>query len=259
MKNFLFCFLFFISTHLIAQSQISITYIGNMGVLISDNTQSVLIDGLHEKYGDDYLFPPENLVDKITNGNNGYATPLLLLYTHMHGDHFNGKLTDKFTTKHPQTIIMGAKQVINTLKLSKNTKSIHTLNYNKQLFSFPGFSVKAFKMDHAGNRHKNVENVAYIVNIGDEAILHVGDSTWHEGKDLWELAKIKEENISTAILPYWMLLHDEAEKFTSQFLSGARIIATHISPRIQEKDLIALKKRYPKIVFLTTLEEHIKL
>jgi len=257
MKNFLFS-LFLLSIQILyAQKNSIVTYTGNMGILIESNDTSILIDGLHEKYGDDYLFPPKQLVEQLTLHQKKYTTPSIILFSHKHGDHFSSKLTNKFIATNSSAIIIGSKQISDQIKNKEKTVVITTNDYSKQDFFYKDIKIRAFKIDHAGNRHKAIENVGYIITIGKKNFLHVGDTHWNVENKMFDKLEMANEKIDVAFLPYWMLLEKNAKKLIKKHLKTSQIIATHISPRIKEEDLKTLKTKYPETYFLTHLEEQL--
>ncbi len=227
-----------------------------MGVYISGNEFSVLIDGLHTEYGDDYLFPTEELVNNITT----QLKPDAILFTHHHGDHFSAPLSDAFLKSNEKSVIFGPNQV--TKKINASGNRIHTItteDYIKQKITFKNAEVTGLKINHAGKRHIAIENVGYLVTIDNIKILHVGDTNWLEEIKLFDQLKLSEEFIDIVILPYWMLLQEDAAELIQRYIDPKHVIATHISPRIKKQDLLELKNRYPQTHFLTKLEQQIQL
>ncbi len=227
-----------------------------MGLYISDNQFSVLIDGLHTKYGDDYLFPTEELVNKISTK----LKPDVILFTHYHGDHFSAQLAKNYLQTNQKAKIFGPNQVTNNVTtFNDRVHSISVKNYTKQTTIVGNNKIIGLKIDHAGKRHAKVENVGYIVNIGSKKILHVGDTNWLEEIQLFDKLELFKEEIDIAILPYWMLMQNNAADLIKKHIGSKLIIATHISPRIKEQELLKLKDQYPNIHFLTKLEQQIQL
>ncbi|PKV50400.1 L-ascorbate metabolism protein UlaG (beta-lactamase superfamily) [Aquimarina sp. MAR_2010_214] len=240
----------------ISQENITLTYTGNMGVLISDHQSSVLIDGLHTKYGDDYLFPSEKVVHKI----NTQLQPNIILFTHYHGDHFSVPLSREYLVLNKKAVLFGANQITkNFSEFKDRVYTITTKDYTKKTIDIGKIKVTGLKINHAGKRHIEVENVGYIIEINNKKFLHVGDTNWLEEIGLFDQLKLLKENIDIAILPYWMLLQDDALILIKKYINPKTVIATHISPKIKEKELLDLKSRYPEIHFLTTLEQQIQL
>ncbi len=240
----------------VSQENVMLTYTGNMGVFISGGEDSVLIDGLHTKYGDDYLFPPKKMVNKI----NTDLKPNAILFTHYHGDHFSAQLTKEYLELNTMAFLYGASQITNNFHGFRNRViTIKTDNYSKQTSKLNGITITSFKINHAGKRHISVENIGYIVHINKKKILHVGDTNWLEKINLFDILKLQDEAIDIAILPYWMLLPDNASELIKKYINPKQVIATHISPSIKEKELLELKNRYPKTYFFNTLEQQIQL
>ncbi|WP_074407751.1 MBL fold metallo-hydrolase [Aquimarina megaterium] len=240
----------------ISQENITLTYTGNMGVLISDHQSSVLIDGLHTKYGDDYLFPSKEVVHKI----NTRFKPNVILFTHYHGDHFSASLSREYLVLNKKAVLFGANQITkNFSDFEDRVVTITTKDYTKQTIDIGKVTVTGLKINHAGKRHVAVENVGYIIKINNKRFLHVGDTNWFEEIELFNTLQLHGASIDVAILPYWMLLQDDASILIKKYINPKKVIATHISPKIKKKELLDLKNRYPDIYFLTTLEQQIQL
>ncbi len=260
MKKYFFLILLCTYQFLLSQETITLTYIGNMGVLVDDGSQSVLFDGLHTKYGDDYLFPSETLIEKVTTGTDGYIIPKVLLFTHMHGDHFHGKITADFLTQNPESKVLGPSQVTSTMKGHDSNKvTVATSNYKKKGFRVNDIFIKAFKIDHGGRKHVNTQNVGYIVALANKKVLHVGDTAWFENIQLFKRLKLKEEQIDIAILPYWMMLRGDAEAALKRNLAPKKLVLTHISPKATSEELRELQDRFPEAILLTEQEKKIKI
>ncbi|WP_062058787.1 MBL fold metallo-hydrolase [Aquimarina longa] len=252
---------FFISSFIysiscLSQEDIKITYIGNMGVHISDGQSSILIDGLHTKYGDDYLFPTKEVVHKI----NTELNPNAILFTHYHGDHFSPQLSEVYLKSHKKAILFGPNQIINKFaEFTDRIVAISTKDYTKQPVTVKNFMITGVKINHVGKRHTSVENIGYIVHINNKKILHVGDTDWFEEINLFHQLHLVDEGIDIAIIPYWMLLSNGSKLLIKKYINPKQVIATHISPLIKKTELIDLKNKYPNIHFLTTLEQQIHL
>ncbi|MGE3465943.1 MAG: hypothetical protein AB7J13_03335, partial [Pyrinomonadaceae bacterium] len=65
---------------------ITLTYVGNEGVLISDGAKAVLVDGLHREYGPDYLFPPPQMLSAMETAEPPFDKVRSVLVSHIHLD-----------------------------------------------------------------------------------------------------------------------------------------------------------------------------
>ena len=88
----------------------SITYVGNEGVLISDGTKAVLIDGLHREYGPEYLFPPPELLSAMEQGKPPFDQVRMLLVSHVHGDHFHPESVGLHLRSNPKATLVSDAQ-----------------------------------------------------------------------------------------------------------------------------------------------------
>jgi len=256
LKRFFLLTLILLGISGFSQKKLSLIYTGNMGVYISNEQSSVLIDGLHTEYGEDYLFPTSQLVTTI----HTKLQPDVILFTHYHGDHFSASLSNKYLDINKKAVLFGSDQITKEIKNSKDRLfTITTSDYSKQIFKVKDLKITGLKINHAGKRHVSVKNVGYIVDFGSKKILHVGDTNWMKEIDLFNQLDLVKETIDIAILPYWMLLESNASLLIKKHINPKRIIATHISPRIKKQELMDMKKKYPDIHFLTTLEEQIQL
>ncbi|WP_405207531.1 MBL fold metallo-hydrolase [Aquimarina sp. LLG6339-5] len=256
LKRFFLLTLVIFSVSGFSQKKISIIYTGNMGVYISNGESSVLIDGLHSKYGDDYLFPPTSLITKIHTD----LQPDVILFTHHHGDHFSALLTNDYLNFNKKAVLFGPNQITKKITPFNNRLfTIATSDYKKQTIKIKTLDITGVKINHAGKRHVSVENVGYIIDFKSKKVLHVGDTNWMDDIDLFNHLKLVNDNIDIVILPYWMLLNNNASQLIKNHINAKQIIATHISPKIKKQELQDLKKKYPEVHFLTTLEEQIQL
>lgn len=256
MKSTFFLIIYLLGFQLYSQEGITIKYIGNMGVLVGNNDTYVLIDGLHTKYGADYLYPSQEIIDNLIYGKNGYPVAKAILFTHMHGDHFHGRPATRFLKQNPTAMLFGTEQVNGTIKgFDENLVTINTDSYQKQTVDLGYVTITGFKMNHAGDRHTTTQNLGYLIRMFNSTILHIGDTDWFEKIKMFDKLKLPDEKIDIAMIPYWMILSRDAEALIEKHIAPDKLVLTHISPRIKQSDLQSLKKRFPTAIFLTEQEK----
>ena len=238
-------------------AQVTVSYTGNMGVLLKTADQAVLIDGLHEFYKAAYLNPSEEVVDDLLNEGGIYPLPDLSLVTHYHGDHYSAQLHSKLK----ETIVVGSAQVTDPLtqKGYKYTKTVpYAKDYRKHPYEFNGIKIMAFRMDHGNDYlHKNVQNLGYLVELGGYKILHVGDTDWYE--HVFSALNLHELEIDLAILPFWLLLYEEGPQWVKELINPKRVVLTHIDPKIKAAELQEIKEQAPQAEVFTVLGQGIVL
>lgn len=259
------CVLFCMLANLRSQdgNSLSIEYVGNMGVLLSNGKQSVSIDAFHVFYHADYKNPSKELVYSLMEGTHKeYPAVTMALFTHVHGDHFYKGYGAEYVQKNEDALLLAAAQSCEEIR-----EMIGSDKYANQLKEIPydgttriiiqeEVCVKAFKLDHASpRRHGEVQNIAYIVEIANKKVLHVGDSEWDPVKQIFPAKNMLAEKIDVAILPYWMLLYDDPVENVEKYIHPKEIIATHIPPDISKSDQAKLRKLFPGITLFMEIGE----
>ncbi len=251
-KLFTFCLL---CLSYFSYGQVTLTYTGNMGVLLTDGQQSVLIDGLHEYYGPAYLPPSPQMVQDLSTKGGRYEIPQVILFTHHHGDHCSAKLVQDLDTN-----IVGPEQVISTM-LNRSASTLHQVNhkdYRTQTFKFPGINIEAVAMDHTyKKKHAQVQNIGYLVHLGGLRILHVGDTDWYQ--PMLETLDLKSKHIDVAIIPIWLLMDQRSQQFMGNYLGAKSYIITHIDPRMDQQKLSTWKNKFPEAIFFVELGQQLVL
>jgi len=243
---------------------LKIAYVGNMGVCIEHGDKTVLIDGLHQFYNIEYVFPSEDLVNKLITGRfKDFSAIEFCLFTHLHGDHFSGKYSKAFLENNGEGTIIGSYQIKEGIDktLSKPdsiSNRIKVIPYNKRPHSVEksGVKITSIQCDHANpDYHGETQNIAFLVTMDDYKILHVGDTSWELTKEPFKTLNIKNEKLDVAILPYWLLLEFGADTKVNSLIAPKHIIATHIPPNFKERYQKQLLERFSNITLFTSLEE----
>ena len=201
-----------------------------MGVLITGEEVSVLIDGLHEYYGPAYLNPPQEELIKMISGQGVYDRLNFALFTHFHRDHYSANLARRFLRAFPSRRVAGAPQVIDSLAAGQ---VLSAWNRNGLLFndSASGFAIYSFDVPHTWpERHSKVQNVAYLVKSGKSNLLHIGDAD----TDVSTFRKLHLGKIDVLVIPAWFLMNKQGKEIIEKIIKPHTVIATHISPGEQE-------------------------
>jgi L-ascorbate metabolism protein UlaG (beta-lactamase superfamily) len=226
MKRLLIFLLCVFSNSTFAQ-QIRVSYVGNMGVMVSSTDSQLLIDALHEQYDEDYLFPPRHLTDSIIRGIKPYHQIKYLLFTHRHRDHFSRNLTTQFLVANPQSILLTHAQIADSLPTLSQIVRI-----NKQqplVFTNGNVSIQPVFLRHTWQqRHRLTDNFGYIVKVKDKTLLHLGDAEYDP--DDFEANQHLFADIDVAIVPTWFVLDEKGKYLLSKYIKAKKVIVTHISP-----------------------------
>ncbi len=250
-----------VSISLSAQSEITIQYIGNMGVLISDANNSLLIDGLHDEYrAESYTFPSDEVAQTLITNNGSEFPPITaIMSTHFHQDHFDEALINQFLELNEHSVFIGSEQAAAELDEGKDQLiPISTATYQKQSVNLNGVKITSFYLNHVNpGRFDSIQNVGFVVEINGFKILHIGDTNWFE--EAFNAAELASLDLDLAIIPFWMLMSEESSAKFSQWISADKIIATHLFYKDfedYEKDILTY---FPNTTLFTQPNESITL
>jgi len=251
----------------VEKNGLTISYIGNMGVLVSSNDYAILIDGFHKKYKAEYSYPTESTVKEIINGEyQDFGKVDVALVTHHHQDHFNSDYYMEFLQKNLESVVISSQQVNNqirdrfssdALKISDRLKLV-PYNDETHLTIRDNLKINAFKCPHINSaRHSSVQNIAYLIYMNNYSILHLGDTNWDVAESNLNKMNLSDISIDVVILPYWMLLDKDSIEKISNIIAPKQIIATHFPPDLSNEEYETLRKNHPNITLFTKLNEQL--
>lgn len=251
-----------VSDHILTDA-LKLAYIGNMGVLFEYHDKTVIIDGLHQYYNKQYLYPTEEIVNELITGTfKDFTNIEASMFTHVHGDHFSERYALRLLENNADAIVLGSQQIRDSIaRLTHNSKvlsAIETVPYDGNLFRaiHKGIDITAIKCDHSSpSRHGQIKNIAYVVDLDGFKLLHIGDTDWELTKKPFTSLNLASSKIDLAVIPYWMLLEQNAYETAMETIAAKHIIATHIPPNFSTNDRDRLHERFANITILTTLGE----
>ena len=217
-------------------ADVVITYTGNMGTLITSKSNQILIDGMHLKYYDDYVNPPQQTLDSMIAGKGAYNIQLLL-FTHRHRDHFNPVPVKQYLSLGKKNLVMASKQVCDSLAEDKNTtpyssQQILVAENQSNYVLSKNCSIEPLFIPHTwAERHSATINYTYIITINGKKIIHFGDA--HIDEATFQKAGLDKLTFDAAIVPVWFLGNASAS-VTKKYIHTKQLIVTHISPLEKE-------------------------
>ncbi|MCH7962944.1 MAG: MBL fold metallo-hydrolase [Bacteroidetes bacterium] len=212
------------------QEEVTITYLQNDGVLISDGTYKVLIDAIFNPLsGWINLDPAEN--SKLTNAQPPYDDVDLVLITHNHGDHYSISNVNTHMNNNSNGKVIAPPQVM------VNFSGPQFLNINPAFGESESLIVNGIEVEVLHIRHfdafgidfSDVENFGYLINIGGFNILHLGD-VFMSVENLQNFG-LAEKGIDVVLIPTFHtpahLMNSHRDALISQ-VQPANIIALHL-------------------------------
>ena len=243
------------------KANLTITYMGNEGVLISSGDKQVLIDALHREYKPDYAFPPPELLKSLETAQAPYNDVDLVLVSHVHLDHFHPASVGLHLLNNPKAVLVSSQQVVDAVaKASGNFKEIAqrvqraTPEWKNSLtFNEGGIKLKVLGLRHSSERFIGIQNLGHLIEINGVKLLHVGDA---DGKaENFSSFHLDQEGIDIAFIPFWYLLTDSGRALVRDHIKPKQIIAVHIPPADAPGFTAEFKQRFPDVITLTQILE----
>lgn len=245
--------LFLIIFNVPVQSQtqkegLDVTYIANEGFLIRSGGYKIMFDALFGGIQGDWCDQPsDSLLQKMKRGVSPFNDINVVFVSHYHSDHFSAQLMAEFLKYNKSTILVCTSQVNDALsKIDGYNQISERIKYFKPgpLFdtsiTCAGISIRIVKIDHGKyyekdpktgemiNRHQNVENFAYLVNMNGLNIIHTGDGSpanreqfikYETGKNLFDLALLDR-----------IFLNTDGYDILEKYLKTKNLVYMHLGP-----------------------------
>jgi L-ascorbate metabolism protein UlaG (beta-lactamase superfamily) len=187
-----------------SETPLEVTYIANEGFLIRAASQAILIDGLFSDPTISFCdVPSATTLERIEKGLDPFDGIVLFLVTHCHRDHFDtfqvaGALRRNRTAK-----LICPKQAADILRretadfgnLADQVLEVSAPLGTRADFIVSGIEIQAIRLRHSPSfvtdpstgarfdKHRDIENLAYLVGIGGRKWLHLGDAWVDQNAD----------------------------------------------------------------------------
>ena len=195
MKNKLIIIICLLASCTSPKKGLKITYLANCGFMFENQSKKILIDPFGTKYGDLFYLPTSDIQTNIGTGSIPFNDINLVLITHIHGDHFNPFLAEKFLQNNKHAKMICPPQVFNQIKDScQNWKQIESQiispqisRFNLEKMTVNGIPLKVLRMQHGTDRslegieyvnytdYEKIENFGYVMDLNDKVVFHQGD------------------------------------------------------------------------------------
>ncbi|MCE7990558.1 MAG: hypothetical protein HEP71_01205 [Roseivirga sp.] len=212
----------------LAQHAIKITYMGNMGFLISDGSKQVIIDGLHGNLTRWYQVP-QTALNNLQSGRAPFGPSDIAMTTHAHSDHYAIPAINTYLASNINGQYLAPPQArsgINGSRVASLSPVLHT----SEVFTHNDIRVEvlhAYHFDQFGNDFSGVENYMYVVEIGGLKVLHMGDVRYSAAN--LSPFNLKDKGIDVVIIPTFNTLISMANNdLIKDQIDPKHIIATHL-------------------------------
>jgi len=221
-----------------AASPLELTYVANMGVLVSSGETKVLIDALFERPNPDYRAPTPETLDKIMKGAAPFDGVDLVLVTHNHPDHFDAGLAVRYLEAFSEPLFVAPTDAVEAMrqaasdwqKIGSRVVSLDLKVGERDRRELAGIPVTACRTLHSGDRDSPM-NLMFIFELDGRRVWHEGDTN---GKpEVFQAFGLNEVPLDLAIVHYWFPLEPNCARFLQEDLKAGHIALGHLPIRLE--------------------------
>jgi L-ascorbate metabolism protein UlaG (beta-lactamase superfamily) len=213
-----------------AAADVTIRFIANEGVHISDGETGVLIDALTwNSYDGQFALPSDEARAAMINGDAPYDDVAALLFTHIHGDHSDPAGAVAFLNAQADASVAASRQITDAMMAAEaglDDDAISRVSAVELSAANPGpwpspehdFIEGAWVFHRAG-----IDNITWHVEIDGISILHLGDTQ----PQMADFSVWDDTEFDVILYPYWFAQMEEGVAFLDS-RPDARAIAFHL-------------------------------
>lgn len=245
-----------------AQAALEITFLGNLGYLLSDDKDKIIIDGfLGEAYA---LFEglDEKAVSEMVVAKEDFEDIDLALASHRHFEHFQPDMACKFIKASHSTQFISSPQVVTILKerckpFAKTHKNIKTVTVQAgvpKTFTKDGVKVEIFPLSHGTGKFASLQHYGHLMTVGGKTILHIGDAAATPADFI--AAGLQNRKIDILLAPYTFFTRASGKAMLAQYMHAPVQIVGHIPPKEFAEISAAVLEDYPDaVIFQKRMEK----
>ncbi len=236
---------------------VSVTYLGNDGILIEAGDTKIVVDALQTIATTFIPVPPDEL-DRLERGEPPFDGVDLALVTHVHADHFDARSVQRFLDNNPQSRLIAPPQVRAALADTEQVDDIAPEPGMSADIQIAGARIRVLHTEHFnqfGLDFSDIENFAYLIDIGSQRLLHAGDiNSTVENLEPFTLAN---EGIDVAFLPTFAeQLTTEIAAIVEEQIAPNRVVGLHLLESVREEEAEAVMDLYSDgFAFTTPLDQ----
>lgn len=216
-----------------------VTYISNAGVLVEIGNKKILIDSLCDSKVPIYKATPDEVKDKIVGGVPPFDGIDLMLFTHHHSDHFEPKSTAEFIKCQANVVLVSTGETIRRLKtldpsVDESRLIVPDLQAGEgKALEINGIRIQVISMVHDGKDYQDVENFAYLLEVDEKRILHVGDAK--PMTENYGHLNLVEQSIDLLLAPFPYVGIPAGQLVIANQIKPKKIAAIHLPYKEKDK------------------------
>ncbi len=242
---------------------VTITHMGNQGVMITDGTDKIIVDGLHRGANSNtWTSLSGSDRSNAESANAPFDQVNLILVTHNHTDHYSVSSIGSHLSSSSTTRFYGITGVRNAMQLYSGYSSIRSQIISdvdpgagqRVSANMGGIEVDILNMHHfvpvCGECGRNY---AYIFTIGGIKMLHLGDIDMLDQDNIAEFP-LADEGIDILFLatPFPSFVNEDQAATVASWINPKKIIALHLNTSSQSQIVSNINREYPDASILIT-------
>jgi L-ascorbate metabolism protein UlaG (beta-lactamase superfamily) len=236
-----------------------LTYVANMGVLISSGNFKVLIDGLFDMSKSAWRIPSPEILESIMKGEAPFHDVDLILVTHKHQDHFTSALAVRYMESYPRPILLAPSDVVTEIRgAASDWPKIEAriIPIDLKVGENVKRKVADIPMTIIRTTHDNSTqpmNLMYLLEVNGWRVFHEGDAS---GKpDQFRGLGFETNPVDLAVVQYAWPLHPHLpwRRFFQDTLKMNHIALGHVNGTLlstAESKIDKVRKYYKDIFVL---------
>ncbi|MHC4944936.1 MAG: MBL fold metallo-hydrolase [Planctomycetota bacterium] len=238
---------------------LEITYIANEGFLIQSETEKVLIDALfHDPRINFCDVPPQDVLEKMEKAEAPFADIDLILVTHDHWDHFSAPSVARHLKSNPKSILVCPAPAADKLKrecpfsaeIRNRVREVSPALNESIALDVNRIRVQAHRMRHCQymeidektgkerDRHENVQNLVYLIEMGGKSLLHMGDATLELNREYVQSLGLEKQQVRVAFVEYFDC-YEGSKEILDKDIKPDHIVFMHLPAEKDKKKKIA--------------------
>jgi L-ascorbate metabolism protein UlaG (beta-lactamase superfamily) len=237
-----------------------VTFINQAGFLITVGDKKVLIDALFETNMQN-IDPPDEVLERIVNGEPPFDQIDLVFATHDHFDHFSVDLVRDHLRNNPAAVFISSPDAVRRIQRLGDEFDERLIAVNLQPGERSRLSVNGIELDclYITHGHPSMQNIGVVITVGEYTFFHTGDMNIDSSVEYYISLEDFQEyglhqiEIDLAILPAHIYSLEEGVTLIENGIQARYLSPMHYSylypPTSLEEDFSNI------VVFTDVLEE----
>lgn len=189
-------------------ARLEVTYLANEGFLVAGAGRRVLVDALFGDGIDGYPVVPPAMRQALEDGTPPWDGVTVALASHFHGDHFDAAAVARFLRANPGATFLSTPQAVDRLAAAgagdvlARARAVLPAPGSVERVTLGEVVVEVMNLHHGGGQPP-VENLGFVVTLGAQRFLHLGDTEATHDEFQPHLEFLRGTDL--ALLPFWFL------------------------------------------------------